>query len=661
MARSLRGGARQDARRGRSDRHGALRKIQGRPNAEPASGFGRRAGGAVLPGSPRQGSARTSTEGFHHLPLGFFPRFLKVANLGIHPHVLAPALDEQLARLEVVAVHGELRRALELVRPFAERVTEPRRFGLELGQAQLLPDYLRALHVLALGQRDRRKILLHRRVDQHRSVFALVSFAPRSVPLVAMMKDLKVERGVRAIGHGPEQCVRVVRVDVFVYGNHVLARRAVTRSGAVERAPDLRPRRLAVHDEHHHLAQIRERLVHRNALHALDAERIAQVVGIERLERDALDQARLARGHLRDDRCEDRVLAPGDAGHFHESVVLLQVDVPVGFSERRLGLEILGVDVPLHDDLRFRRYEQVDGLRLYDVDRRADEPSGHVQLVQRLRHLLRRGERHARRRAQYDRRGQLLAARLHFLPVGVDSRAQLERRVHSEAPWRLHLPAIDAHVLDARIRVLGDVLRKRRERRDVPAGRGNGDGQTVEPIARPVEVLALDHDLVTRRVLDDSWRDRFRHRAVPGLVDSVQGTAHADAVDLPARGERADHDRDLVFASLAVGYVSEQERFSVRLLDTAAELPAYERVHFGVFVDRPIDRYEQPRGVKGLQVLVEIGIAVSRGGACTAALRFGRRADFGFLRHKRGFQCRKDINATTKETSSRRVDLPALG
>src|SRR5206468_10550019 len=92
------------------------------------------------------------------LPSRFLTRLLQVANLGIHPHVLAPALGEELARLEIVAFHGKLGRALELVRPFTERVAEPRRLGLELGQAQLLPDYLRALHVLALGQRDRREI-----------------------------------------------------------------------------------------------------------------------------------------------------------------------------------------------------------------------------------------------------------------------------------------------------------------------------------------------------------------------------------------------------------------------------------------------------------------------------------------------------------------------
>ncbi len=96
--------------------------------------------------------------------------------------------------------------------------------------------------------------------------------------------------------------------------------------------------------------------------------------GKQRFERHALDQARLARGDLRDDRGEDRVLATRDAGHLHESVVLLQVHMAVRFPERRFGLQILGVDIALDDDLRFGGYEQVDGLRFHDIDRRADEP-----------------------------------------------------------------------------------------------------------------------------------------------------------------------------------------------------------------------------------------------------------------------------------------------
>src|SRR5256885_8512833 len=47
------------------------------------------------------------------------------------------------------------------------------------------------------------------------------------------------------------------------------------------------------------------------------------------------------------------------------------------------------------------------------------------------------------------------------------------------------------------------------------------------------------------------------------------------SVNVAAGGERTDHNRDIVFAALAVGDVGEQERFAVALGDAAAELPAY--------------------------------------------------------------------------------------
>src|SRR5258706_8833820 len=76
---------------------------------------------------------------------GFFTLLLQVAHLGVHLHVLATALDEKLSGLEVVAFYRELCRLLQLVRPFAERVAEPGRLGLELGQSKLFPDGLGAL------------------------------------------------------------------------------------------------------------------------------------------------------------------------------------------------------------------------------------------------------------------------------------------------------------------------------------------------------------------------------------------------------------------------------------------------------------------------------------------------------------------------------------
>src|SRR5205814_9781642 len=74
------------------------------------------------------------------------------------------------------------------------------------------------------------------------------------------------------------------------------------------------------------------------------------------------------------------------------------------------------------------------------------------------------------------------------------------------------------------------------------------------------------------------------HDALP--IYPLQVAAHAEAVDLPAGGKRADHHRNVVLAPLAVDDVGEQERLPVPLLDAAAKLPADQRVHFRVLVDR---------------------------------------------------------------------------
>ena len=119
--------------------------------------------------------------------------------------------------------------------------------------------------------------------------------------------------------------------------------------------------------------------MHRYALDALDAERVAQVVQEQRLHADPLDQARFARRHLGDDRGEDGVAPPRDAGDVHVGVEFLQVDVAVQFAEWRLRLEIFGVDEALDHDLGLGRHQEVDGLRLDDVDRRADQRAGDVK------------------------------------------------------------------------------------------------------------------------------------------------------------------------------------------------------------------------------------------------------------------------------------------
>ena len=541
------------------------------------------------------------------------------------PHVAAPALLQRLGVVEIVAARGaRAAMASNSWRPLAERIAEPRRLRLELRQAELLPDHLGALHVLALGQRDRREVLLQRRVDQHRGVLAAVAEAARAVALVAVRQHVHVEAGIGAVRHRPQQRVGVGRVDVVVDGDDELAGGAVQHRRAIHRAPDFRGRHVALADQRDDLADVGQRLVHRHPLDALDAERVAQEVEEQRLHADQLDQARFRRRHLRDDRGQDGVLPPRDGGDVHEGVELLQIDVAVRFAERRLGLQIFGVDEALDDDLGLGRHQQIDGLGLHHVDRRADQRAGDVQLVERLRQFLHRGEGDDRRRAEHDRAGQLLEAALaQLFPVVVDARPQFQRRVHAEPPPRLHLAAVVAHVLHAGVGVLGDVLRQRGVGRDVPARRRDRQRDAVEALARLVEVLAGDDDVVARRVRDDARRQRLRRGRDPARVDLLERAADADAVDLAVGGEPADQHRDVVLAALAVGDVGEQERLAVLLLDAAAELPAHQRVHLGVFVDRAVDADELAGLLQRADVVVQVGVGGLADLARAPVLRLG--------------------------------------
>ena len=111
---------------------------------------------------------------------------------------------------------------------------------------------------------------------------------------------------------------------------------------------------------------------------------------------------------------------------------------------------------------------------------------------------------------------------------------------------------------------------------------------------------------------DDARPDRLGDGAGPDLVDLVEGAAHADAIDLAARRQHADRDGDVIFAALGIDDVAEEERLAVLLGDAAAELPAHQRVHLAVLVDRAIDGDEQPGLLERLQMVVQIGIAALR-------------------------------------------------
>ena len=118
-----------------------------------------------------------------------------------------------------------------------------------------------------------------------------------------------------------------------------------------------------------------------------------------------------------------------------------------------------------------------------------------------------------------------------------------------------------------------------------------------------------------------SWHGAFsttrggiglRGRATQRASISSRLAADADAVDFAVGREPADQHRDVVFAALAVDDVGEQERLAILLLDAAAELPAHQRVHFRVFVDRAVDRDQQAGLVERADVIVQIGIGARR-------------------------------------------------
>ncbi len=314
----------------------------------------------------------------------------------------------------------------------------------------------------------------------------------------------------------------------------------------------------------------------------------------------------LARRHLADDRDQHRILAPRDRGDVHERVVFLEVHVAVRFPEAAFGLEPLGVEIAFDDDLGLRRDQEIDGLRLADADRRADEAPGDRELVEMLRQLVDRGKNDGRRGAEHQRDRHPLAARLVFEPVLVDALVELDLRVHAHACRAFDHRPVVADVLAAGVGVLGDEHRARRIGRVVEARGRDRDRQTVDALAGLVEGVALDDDLLAGRVVNQHGLDLLLLGAVPILLDVLDLAADADAVDFPVGSEDADGHRHVVAASGAVDDVLEQEALALVLRNAAAELPAHQRVHLRVLVDRALDAKQQTVLLQGGDVRVQV-------------------------------------------------------
>src|SRR5579875_755600 len=207
----------------------------------------------------------------------------------------------------------------------------------------------------------------------------------------------------------------------------------------------------------------------------------------------------------------------------------------------------------------------------------------------------------------------MLAARLRLRPmdggvVGVRDVIDAQRR------RALQLSAVIPAVAHPGFRIFGAEVRARSIRGVVVTG-GRDRDRKIEQPAPPFERLARIDDLLRRSILDDDRLDRVLERRLPARADLLEGTAHPECVDAPRPGEPADQDRRLVSLPGRVDHIGEQPSLASLLGDAAAVLPADERVHLGVLVDRALDAIEQACFLEGGDVLAQVTVAALLEGA----------------------------------------------
>ncbi len=167
--------------------------------------------------------------------------------------------------------------------------------------------------------------------------------------------------------------------------------------------------------------------------------------------------------------------------------------------------------------------------------------------------------------ADHHRARHRLAALLVFEPMRVDAGAQFDRRIHAEPARRFDLAAIIADVLQAAVRVFGDVMAGGQIRRVVETRRRDRHRQPVEAAARLVEIAAGDADFLAWRLRDHARLKRRGERFHPGIADLVERPAEADAIDFGIGGKPRDQHGYIVMRALAVGRLREQKCLAIGL------------------------------------------------------------------------------------------------
>jgi hypothetical protein len=128
-------------------------------------------------------------------------------------------------------------------------------------------------------------------------------------------------------------------------------------------------------------------------------------------------------------------------------------------------------------------------------------------------------------------------------------------------------------------------------------------------MAFALQRFTLDHDFMANRLVDQPRLNRIGDGVIPLGLDILELGVHADAVDFRIGGDSADHHRHVVFAPERVGDVGEQKRFALALLHATDELPAHQRMQFGILIDGPVDGVHEAALFQRLQMLVKISVA----------------------------------------------------
>ena len=161
-------------------------------------------------------------------------------------------------------------------------------------------------------------------------------------------------------------------------------------------------------------------------------------------------------------------------------------------AERALGGEVVLVDIALEDDLGVRRYLEIDGDTLDQLDRLAAEEAGNHQFVDVLRERRARRVRGHRVEPECDRN---LHPALREQIVGATVLVDLP--VHGGRAGAEHLHAIHPDVALAGAWIARDHGRQRDERPGI-AGPARLHGQPAQ-----IDLVALEHDLLARAALHE--------------------------------------------------------------------------------------------------------------------------------------------------------------